>query len=152
VHAERDDRVAGVRRANERVAPTSGRAFARARILVAANDDRVVIDAGAVVERAFDRALDPRVERMIGRLEREKQECVAAVVGAGELRFERIQQPAVGGVEARLRDRTGGLDAAGERGEASRDRCPERRAVLETHPCLGDDAERSLRAEQHAIR
>ena len=106
-------RVAGVRRADERVAPAPGRAFARASVVSPLRiDDRVVVDRAAVVARAFDRAADPRVERMIGRLEREEQERVAAVVGAGELRFERVEQPAVGGVQARLRDRARGFDAA----------------------------------------
>ena len=121
------------------------------RVGLVPDHDGVVVDARAVVERALDRAADPRVEWMVGRLERDEQERVALVVGAGELRLERIEQAAVGGVETRLRDRARGLGAAEKGGEAGRDRRPVRGPVLEAHPRLGDDAERALRAEQHPV-
>ena len=77
-------RVYGARTNALRQLPAApfARAFARG-----AHDDRVVGDLPAVVAHALDRARDPRVEGMVGRLEREQQDRVAAIVGAGELRL-----------------------------------------------------------------
>jgi hypothetical protein len=65
-------------------------------------------DAAAVVSRAFERALHPRVERVIGGLERDQQLRFGAVAGAGGHRFVRVEEAAVGRVQARLGDRAGG--------------------------------------------
>ena len=66
--------------------------------------------------------------------------------------FGRVEQAAVGGVEARLRDRARGVRRRRSKVEkrAVAD-ARKRRAVLQTHPRLGDDAEDALGAEQHAV-
>ena len=103
--AERDERVARVGRTQERVAPVAGRAFARTRVGRIRTTAAIVDDRAPYVAQALSRAPDPCVERMIGGLERDEQNRVARRVGIAERGLHRVEQSAVRGVQARLRDR-----------------------------------------------
>jgi hypothetical protein len=150
---EADERVARVRRPDERVSPRAGRARARAfGFRALAHRDAVVGDGATVIARAFDRARDPRPERVVGGFEREEQQRFAGIVGPRQPGLDRIEEPAVRGVQAGLGDGARGVDCAFERAEARRRRCAERRPVLQAHPRLGDHSEDALGAEQRAVR
>ena len=112
-HAERDDRVAGVRRADERVAPAPGRALARLRSPPCRRAPRSPRRRPGRRDRGRTR---PRVRSTASSgwsadsnaMSRSVSPCV---VGAGQSGLERVEQPAVGGVQTRLRDRARGIDS-----------------------------------------
>ena len=113
---------------------------------------RVVVDAGVVVEDALDRTSDPGVEGMIGGLERKQEQRVTAVVGAGQLRLERIEEATVGGIQTGLGDRTAPLRYRRKMSKNGRSPTRVRRPVLQSHPRFGDHTERAFGAQQHAVR
>ena len=103
----------------------------------------------------LERARHPRVERVIGGLEAEHEHRGVAAAGAGVRGLERVEQPAVRRVQARLRERAHGSRAAREalaRPGSARDADARKRGpILQPHPRLGDHAERALGADEEAI-
>ena len=97
-HPERDEHVAQVRRAQERLAPGAGRAAARSL--------GRLVPCPAVLART---ARAPRAIRsstgVVGRLEAEHEQRARAVAGARQRRLARVDQPAVGRLQPRLRRR-----------------------------------------------
>ena len=65
--------------------------------------------------------------------------------------FVGIEDAAVRRIEPGLRDRADGAGGGEEILEADRRAGAKARAVLQPHPCLGDDAENALRADEQAI-
>src|SRR5207245_10490678 len=74
-----------------------------------------------------------------------------AVAGAGEDGLSVVEEPAVGRVEARLRDLSCRLPGVVEGLESDRGRGPETRPLLEPHPGAGDHAQDSFGADEEAI-
>ena len=87
----------------------------------------------------------------MGGLEAEHEDGGRAVAGAGGLGLERVEEAAVGRVEAGLGELADGLGAPLERVEA--DAAGELRGRPRAHadPGLGDHAERALRADQEPV-
>ena len=76
------------------------------------------------------------LDRMIGILERQHQQMRGAVAGAGQRCLVGVDQAAVGGIEAGLRDATHGFGALQEILEADRGAGTEGRLRLQAHPGL----------------
>ncbi len=117
-HADRDEHVAHVGGAEERLAPGAdgvcpaavGSPRRRRRAARLGHDAAVL---GADLERPRERVVD----RMVGRLEAEHEQRVAAVAGHRHRRLARVDQAAVGRVEPGLRERAHALRAGGEVGK-----------------------------------
>ena len=105
----------------------------------------------AVIGAAFERALHPRLDVVIGRLERQHHDGDRAVGRAGVVGLGRIEDAAIRRIEPGLRDRAHGARGGEEVLEAHRAAGAERRAVLQPHPGLRDDAENAFRADHHAV-
>ncbi len=88
---------------------------------------------------------------MVGRLESEHQDGRLAVARPGQAGLAGVEQPAVGGLQARLGQRAHRRGALGEAREPQRGRGPEARPGPDPHPGLGDHAEDPLGADQHAV-
>ena len=93
----------------------------------------------------------PGLQRVVGGFETEHEKGVAAVADAGEHGFQRVQQAAVGRVQARLRERPHAGHALGVVVETNRSRGAKARRILQPHPGLGDHAQRALRAQHHPV-
>ena len=92
---------------------------------------------------------------MIGGLEAEHQDRGVAVRGPGVGSLQRVEQPAVRGVQTRLRDRAHHLRPAQEALRAREPHArggPEAGSLLEPHPGFDQDSERSLGSDPEAIR
>ena len=98
------------------------------------------------------RAVDPRVDRMIGRLETEHEQRAAVVARRRDViaSVGSSSRQLVGNSPDCATARVAST-ASREVGEVHARRRLEDRAVLHAHPRLGDDAERALRAEEEAI-
>ena len=140
--AEPRHRVADVRPAQEGRAPRRGRVGAAL----------LGLRLPTVLAADLERAGEPGLELVVGRLEAEHEDRARAVAAAGEERLVVVEQPAVARVQAGLGHESGGLRGVLEAREVHRGAGPERGAALEAHPGLGDDAERSLRAAEEAVR
>ncbi len=117
------------------------------------------VDSGSALRRRPPRSAahstarrELLVDRRERRLETEDQDGVGAVSGAGRGRLERVEQPAVRGMQARLRDdarrlrlrrRSSGRDTGARRLEG--------RPRPDLDPRLGDHAEDPLGAEHHPV-
>src|SRR5262249_12394128 len=97
----RDDALARKRHADEGVPPPVRRTAGTALLAVALGD-------ATMVAAALERAVKPGFERMIGRLEGEYHDGVAAVAGAVLEGLAGIEDAAVRRIEAGLRDSTYG--------------------------------------------
>ena len=144
-HAAQDQPFHGVGHADEGIAPHTGRAFA------------VRLSAGrlgraAVISTAFTRPLHPRSDIVVGRLEGQHHDGDRAIRRARVVGLGRIEDAAVRGIEAGLRDCAHGVCCGREILEAHRATIAECRPVLQAHPRLGDDAENSFRADHDAVR
>ena len=104
-----------------------------------------------MVAAALGGAGDPGLERVVRRLEGDQQQGPRPVAGPVVERFGRVQQPAVGRVEAGLRDRPAGRDRVFEPLELRVQVGPVGRAVLQPHPGLGDDPEGAFGAEEEPV-
>ena len=91
------------------------------------------------------------VDRVVGGLEAKRQQRATPVARADLRRLERVDEPAVRGLELGLGERADGLGAAEERVEAHRAPGAVDRPRPDPDPRLGDDAEDPLRAEQHPV-
>ena len=89
---------------------------------------------------------------MVGGLEREQQHRGRAVARARGRRLPGVEEPAVRGVEAGLRNGARRVGAAREIGECDRRGRAVRRPVLEPHPRLDDHPEDPLRSDEQPIR
>ena len=89
---------------------------------------------------------------MVGGLEPQHEKGVPAVGCHRQLRLARVQQTAVGGVKAGLRDRAHAVGRGREAGEAHARGAPLCRAGLNPDPCLCDDPEHTLRPGEHPVR
>src|SRR3954447_5406475 len=138
--AARDQRVAQVWRLQERVAPGAGAAGALLPRRVA-----------AVCPADLERALDPGVERMVGRLEAEHEQRLAGRRRSGEARLARVEQAAVRRPQAGLHDLARRPGAGLERVEQHARARAELRTPLHPHPGLRHDPERPLGAEEEAV-
>ena len=150
-HPHGRQRIAQIRRVEECLPPCPRGALARAglRPLRLPGAGRY---GAAVLRRERQGARHPRVERMVGRLEGEQQHRGRAVARPRGGRLPGVEEPAVRGVEAGLRDGARRVGAARELGEGDRRGRAVRRPVLEPHPRLDDDAEDALRADEQPIR
>ena len=101
---------------------------------------------------AFARALHPWRHIVVGRLEGQHHDGDRTICRAGVVGLGRIEDAAVRGIEAGLRDRAHGAGCGKEILETHRAAVAEFRAVLQAHPRLCDDAENSFRADHHAVR
>src|SRR5208282_5165505 len=100
---------------------------------------------------AFERSIHPGLERMVGALERQHQNRRRTVPCPRVMRLLRVEDPAVGGVKARLGDR---LDGAGSREEirkAHRAARTAARTVREPHPGFGYYPEDPFRTDEQAV-
>src|SRR6266851_5898021 len=89
---------------------------------------------------------------MIGRLEGDYEKASRSVARAAEARLTRIEQATVGGPQAALDDRPCSTPGIPEPLELERRRSSEAGPVLQSHPCLSNDAQGPLRANQQACR
>lgn len=97
------------------------------------------------------RPVQPRVYRVVGRLERQHQQPATNGRAGIQQRLGRIQQPAVGRVQPRLSDRPGRGDRGGPVVKHHGHRDLPSRTVLQPHPRLGDDAKRPLGPEEQPV-
>ena len=112
---------------------------------------RGLVGLAAVRAAQLERARELVLDVVIGGLEAEHEDGPLAVAGIGLLRFQRVDEPAVGGPQAGLDNGAYRLGTGQEGGEAHRAPSAVRRARLHAHPRLGDDAEDPLRAQQHPV-
>ena len=104
-----------------------------------------------MIAAALDRALHPGVERVVGGLEAEDENRVRTIAGAGRERLAGIEETTVRRIKTALAERMHRGGAGGEIGKRDRCRRAHRRAVLQAHPRLGDDAENALGADEQAV-
>src|SRR5262245_18885012 len=100
---------------------------------------------------ALERAAHPRVQRMVGRFEREQQDGLNARARAGVLGLAGIEEAAVGGVEPCLSDCPYGPRAGKKVAELDRGGGPELRSILKPHPRRGDYTENAFRADERPV-
>ena len=108
---EAHEHVAQVGHAQEGLAPRAG---------AVASAGRGLVGLAAVRAAQLERAREVVADVVVGGLEAEHEHRALAVAGAGLLRLERVDQPAVGGAQAGLHDRPHRLGAGQEGGEAHR--------------------------------
>ena len=137
-----------VRRVHEGLAPRLGARVATPLVDAFLRPRR----RAAVLEGERERAVDPRAHRLVRRLEGEEQHRAAVRRDAVEHRLARIEQAAVGRVQAALRDRPRRARPLEEAREPHARRRAEPRPRAHAHPRLGHDPERPLRPEHQAIR
>ncbi len=104
-----------------------------------------------MVLRQGDQFGEPVGDGEVRGLHPEDEHAPAAAGHARERRLARIEQPAVGRVQARLRD---GADRTGRGLEVvEQDRGGRLVAgpLLQPHPCLGDHAQRALRSQEQSV-
>ena len=106
----------------------------------------------AMIGAALARALHPRSDIVVRRLEGQHHDGDRAIGRAGVVGLGRIEDAAVRRVEAGLRDRAHGARRGEEVVEAHRAAVTEFRAILQAHPRLRDDAENSFRTDHQAVR
>src|SRR6202011_2997445 len=87
---------------------------------------------------------DPRIDRVVARLEGQHQDRRPPVTRSGIVSFLRVEDTAVRGVEAGLGDRSDGAGSREEVRELHRAPGAEARPVLQPHPRLGDHAENAF--------
>ena len=143
-HAAQDQLLHRVGHADEGVAPHAGRA-GEMRLRAAR------LRHAAMIRAALARALHPRADIVIGRLERQHHDGDRAVRGARVVGLGRIENAAVRRIEPGLRDGAHRARGGEEVLEAHRAAVAKRRAILQPHPGLRDDAENAFRADHHAI-
>ena len=105
----------------------------------------------AVAGGQLDRVGQIAVDRDAGGLEAQHEHALLAVARAGELRLALVEDAAVRGPQARLRDLAQGVQRGEQVVEHDARRRALRRARAHAHPRLGDHAERALGAEQQPV-
>ena len=93
----------------------------------------------------------PGVDRVVGRTRSQDQQALGTIVDAVDARLVIVDDAQVRGVEAGLADRAHRLGGGEEVGEAEHGAAAKARPVLQPHPGLGDHAERTFRADDHAV-
>lgn len=150
-HAHPRESVAQVGHAQERGAPRAGRGVIGGATGGATGRGRGPRRRTTVVLRQGDQFGEPVGDGEVRGLHPEDEYAPAAPGHARERGLARIEQPAVGRVQARLRD---GADRVGRGLEVvEQDRGGRLVAgpVLQPHPCLGDHAERALRSQEQPV-
>ena len=117
----------------------------------------VAVDPGgghraAVVTDQLDQHLEAVPDGQDGRLEAQHQHEPVTRARTRQGRLGRVEQAAVGGVQVALGDRAHRRERVGGRLEGGRRRASVAGSVLQSHPRLGDDAERALGPEHQAVR
>ena len=104
-----------------------------------------------MIGAAFQRAADPRVERVVAGFEGQHQDRRRAVAGPGIVRLLRVEYSAIRRIEPGLGDRSYGAGSGEEIGELHRAAGAKARPVLQPHPGLGDHPENAFRADEQAV-
>ena len=139
-----DQRLAVIGRPDKGLAPGVGKG-------IAGLDPSVPVKHGPVVCHAFESAAHPRVYGMIGTLEGKNREVEAAIASAREPGLLGIDQAEIGRIEASLANSADRSSSSGKIGKAQSRRSAVGGPVLQPHPGLGYDPERSFRADHEAI-
>ena len=138
-------KLAGIGHANKCVPPNPRRAL---EMRIAGFGS---LGFSAMIAAALERARHPGIKWMIAGFKPEHHDRSVAVGRAGVESLLRVEDAAVRGVEAGLRDCAHGARCFEERLKANRCTGAEFRTRLQSHPGARNDAERSFRANQHAV-
>ena len=95
--------------------------------------------------------IEPRVNRVMCRFKAEHQDRFGAVVGPAQPRLARVNETAVGGIEAGLCDLAHRLNAVIEVGESERRAATVGRPGRQSQPSLGNDAHGTFGADGEAV-
>ena len=148
--AQADERVPEVRRLDERRPPPLLGGLLVALAVAVDRPAGTLAAVGLADGQRLPEVLPGR-PRLAQRLEPQKEEVVVVGRELEQRGLVAVQQAAVRGGEARLRDLPRGVDRGVELREPHRRARAPRRAGLDRHPGLRDHAQRPLRAEDEVV-